>query len=306
MRLADPCSRIAILVVHVHIGDATQVAFNMTGLEPQIVLRDDPDWAVEKQRVLSQARNVTADESLLLSVARDTFRFQTSNLYGIARVKNMEPEEWEVKREREESQRLDTRLPAPTPAPQDILAHTVSRKEAAELAERIQEHLKRTGFLDPSMGVREHQAMRDPMLTVLYNPEKVVQDADGKDVMIIDSLIQSAHQHMKVTYGEVYADFELIQVTMQTLLRSKDTHAKIMMFLCMLAVEDGLRDQFALFYPKDGGVESERLLPFMGVVKAQMEETLNTAYVNVPRPHRHNVDRMLAIFLKACADGYPG
>lgn len=59
-------------------------------------------------------------------------------------------------------------------------------------------------------------------------------------------------------------------------------------------------------YPMDGGKEVNRLPEYIAQIKAQMEETLNTAYINVPRPSRYNVDTLLRNFLETIAVNSPG
>lgn len=173
------------------------------------------------------------------------------------------------------------------------------------------EHLLREiGFLDPTLGVRERQCLRDPMLTILYRPTKEVElPAEGEGVRtttVIDELLRAAHEEFQQSLGDMYTESDLVQETMDTLMRSKDTPAKQMMLLCMLAIDEGLQQQLACHYPADDGPEVKRLDVFIPVIKAQMEETFNVAYVNVPRPSIYNVETLLVRFLVACAQGYPG
>jgi len=172
--------------------------------------------------------------------------------------------------------------------------------------DKLEAYLQRINFLDPSLGVREQQQKRDPMLIVLYDPCKRVMLPDGTETTIIDDLLRSGHEQFKRAYGSMYSDFEMIQYTMEVLIASGDVHAKQMAFLCMLAVDQGFCDQFQQSYPKDGGPEAARLAPFVLEIKKQMDETLNTAYHNVPRPSKYNVDGLLRTFLLRCAEAYPG
>ena len=81
-----------------------------------------------------------------------------------------------------------------------------------------------------------------------------------------------------------------------------------MMFLCMLAIDRGLHDQFLASYPPQQGDirESARFEPFMKTVKCWMDEVLNTMYVNVPAPTRYIVDDLLRKFLTKCVTRYRG
>lgn len=171
---------------------------------------------------------------------------------------------------------------------------------------QLTRYLKRIGFLDASLGVREMQQSRDPMLIILYNPNKPLVLADGTRTTVINDLLDSAHALCSETYGDLYDDFELIQCNRQALRASKDTHAKQVYYLCLLAINPGLQDQLRTLYPRDGGREVNRLDAFVKVIKSQIDQTLNTAYVNVPRPSVYNIDRMVANFLTACAWAYPG
>ena len=170
---------------------------------------------------------------------------------------------------------------------------------------QLTRYLKRTRFLDAGLGVREMQQARDPMLIVLYNPNKSIKLPDGSTTTVINDLLDSADQQCARAYGRLYADFELIQYNKRALRASKDTHAKQVYYLCILAIDEGLQDQFRSMYPPQGE-EVKRLDPFIKVIKAQMDETLNTAYVNVPRPSVYNIDTQAANFLTACAWAYPG
>jgi len=169
---------------------------------------------------------------------------------------------------------------------------------------QLTRYLKRTRFLDPGLGVREIQQSRDPMLIVLYNPNKSITLPDGTRTTVIDDLLDSADEQCARAYGRLYSDFELIQYNKRVLRASKDTHAKQVYYLCVMAIDEGLQDQFRSLYPQ--GDEVRRLDPFIKAIKAQMDETLNTAYVNVPRPSVYNVDTLTANFLTACAWAYPG
>jgi hypothetical protein len=178
--------------------------------------------------------------------------------------------------------------------------------------EQLERELKRIGILDPSTGIKEKRGLRDPMLTILFNPLAKVTVPSREDpsveveTTVIDELLLSAHEECERAYGNIYTDFVLIQETMQTLLHSKDTPAKQMTLLCLLAIEEGLQRQLACHYPADGGPEVQRLDDFIPLIKIKMEDTLNIAYVNVPRPSVYNVGNLLREFLVACAEGYPG
>jgi len=191
----------------------------------------------------------------------------------------------------------------------DDIAEEDRRRLSSDPAYNIPQltrYLRRIGFLDSSLGVREVLESRDPMLIVLYNPGKRIRLSEGEEVMVIDDLLRSAYAEFERAYGAMFMDFEMIQFYRKALLESFDIHAKQMCFLCMLAIDDGLRDQFRSLYPQDGGQEVDRLDPFIAVVKRQMDETLNTAYVNVPRPTPYNVDVLTTKFLLMCAWSYPG
>jgi hypothetical protein len=170
----------------------------------------------------------------------------------------------------------------------------------------IEAELTRRGFLGAITGIREKLFERDPMLTILYDPNREISLPDGSPTTVINELLRSAHAECSRNYGKMYNEFELIQQNMKNLIASKDTHAKQMMFLCLLALEPGLQRELACHYPADGGCEINRLAPFMVAIRAEMEETLNTAYVNVPRPSPYNVDNLLLIFLANLSDKYRG
>jgi hypothetical protein len=174
---------------------------------------------------------------------------------------------------------------------------------------KLEAYLQRINFLDPSLGVREQQQKRDPMLTVLYDPDTPMAMHPGQtepSTTVIDDLLYSAHRQFCEAYGSMYTDFELIQYMMRCLLASKNTHCKQFVFLCMLEIDEGLRDQFYACYPQDGGPEAARLDPFIKTIRQEMEGALNPAYHNVPRPSRYNVERLLRTFLLRCAEEYPG
>ncbi len=184
----------------------------------------------------------------------------------------------------------------------------------------IEAELIRIGMIHESLEyIRDVQFTRDPMLTILYDPEKIVQvppppphsiesselaELSPIKTTVIDELLRSAHDECKRNYGELYEDSELIQETMATLMASKDTHAKQMVLLCLIATEKGLQTQLESHYPRDGGPEARRLGPFLDRVRLEMDETLNTAYVNVPVPTPYNVDNLLMVFLAKLSDAY--
>jgi len=168
----------------------------------------------------------------------------------------------------------------------------------------IEEELRGMGFLDPSMGVREAQSTRDPIYAILYNAEKEITLPDGSKTTIIDELLRSAHNEFARTCGDTYTDMCSIQETMQTLLLSRDTLAKKIVLLCMIALDEGLQFQLQTMYPQDGGHEVERLPGFVKVINDQMTETFNTAYVNVPYPNIYNVDVLSEKFILACSQSY--
>ena len=190
----------------------------------------------------------------------------------------------------------------------------------------MEQQLRESGFLDPTLGVREERGLRDPMLTILFDPAKEVTMDDGETVTVIDSLLMTAHTEMQRAYGDIYNNFDMIQNTMETLIHSRDTYAKLMVFLCLLAIDEvldvvvvaaamfladacarkGLQNQLLILYPMDGGPEARRLPKFIATIKAQMDEAFNTAYINVPRPSRYNVDVLMQNFLETCAVEYPG
>ncbi len=179
--------------------------------------------------------------------------------------------------------------------------------------EVIEAELIRIGMIHPDLEyIRDVQFSRDPMLTILYDPEKEVtmpSPHEGEEDLlikttVIDELLRSAHAECMRNYGELYEDFDLIQATMTDLMASKDTHAKQMVVLCLLATEMGLQVQLESHYPKDGGPEVYRLLPFVQAIRKEMDCTLNTAYVNVPMPTPYNVDNLLMVFLAKLSDAY--
>lgn len=104
----------------------------------------------------------------------------------------------------------------------------------------MEQQLRESGFLDPTLGVREERGLRDPMLTILFDPAKEVTMDDGETVTVIDSLLMTAHTEMQRAYGDIYNNFDMIQNTMETLIHSRDTYAKLMVFLCLLAIDEVL------------------------------------------------------------------
>jgi hypothetical protein len=174
---------------------------------------------------------------------------------------------------------------------------------------RLEQHLKDTNFLDPTLGVHEQLHSRDPMLLVLESPSKAVILGDDTPSTVIDELVKSGDAAFRRSCGSAYEDFEMIQYAVETCLASKDFHAKQMMFLGMMAIDRGLHDQFLASYPnQDGEIrESARFEPYMkNVVRPQLDEACNTMYVNVPVPTRFNVDELLRKFLSKCVGGYQG
>jgi hypothetical protein len=178
--------------------------------------------------------------------------------------------------------------------------------------EAVERDLRSIGILDPTLGIKEKQYLRDPMLTILFNPLAKVTLPSREDptqeveTTVIDELLRSAFEECARTYGETFTEFALIQETAALLMRSSDTPAKQMTLLCLIAIEEGLQRQLACHYPADGGPEVKRLDEFIPIIKTKMEDTLNIAYVNVPRPNVYNVEKLLKEFLVACAEGYPG
>ena len=161
----------------------------------------------------------------------------------------------------------------------------------------VEAELIRNGFLDPSLGIQDRRSERDPMHAILFTPTKVVSLKDGQQVILIDDLIRSAHAECSRNYGDLYTNFEMIQNTVNNLLASSDTHAKQLFFLVVFAIEKGLQDHLCKFYPPNDSENQyarRRLIEtFVPAIIAQMEETLNTAYVNVPAPNQYNVSTML-------------
>lgn len=114
----------------------------------------------------------------------------------------------------------------------------------AMTCDQIESLLKQNGFLDPTAGIRERRHLRDPFLTILFDPEKMVTMEDevtGQPytISVIDSLLDAAHEQMKRAYGDIYNNFVLIQETMNVLLRSSDTPAKQFVLLCLIALDKG-------------------------------------------------------------------
>jgi hypothetical protein len=176
----------------------------------------------------------------------------------------------------------------------------------------IERDLRLMGVLDSTLGIKEKQCLRDPMLTILFRPLTKVTLPSREDpgnleeTTVIDELLRSALDECSRAYGETFDDFVMIQETANALLMSKDTPAKQMTLLVLLAIEEGLQQQLACHYPTDGGREIRRLEPFIKLIKIAMEDTLNVAYVNVPRPNVYNVETLLKNFLVVCAEGYRG
>lgn len=179
-------------------------------------------------------------------------------------------------------------------------------------AAEIEAELIRNGMLSPLLWyIRSLQFERDPMLTILYDPGKIISMPSPDDpqeiiqTTVIDELLRSAHEECKRNYGDLYLQFEFIQATMTDLMASTDTHAKQMTLLCLIAIEKGLQTQLACHYPSDGGPEIHRLPQFIADIKTAMNDTLNTAFVNVPRPTPYNVDNLILVFLAKLSDDYP-
>ena len=211
------------------------------------------------------------------------------------------------------------RVVADSPLPKLLLpppSSTLPEVEDDELAgsfkldvPRLEQHLIETCFLDETLGVHEHLQSRDPMLIVLEAPMKPIAFADGTRSTVIDELIKSGDEAFNKSCGSRYKEFAMIQYAVQSVLDSKDAHAKQMMFLGMLAIDRGLHDQFLASYPVQEGDfrESARFEPFMkDVVKPEVNKTCDTMYVNVPAPTPFNVDGLLLRFLRKCVGSYPG
>lgn len=176
---------------------------------------------------------------------------------------------------------------------------SVEHQDPAE----IEAFLREIGFLDPTMGVREFHASRDPVLGVLYNPTLPLTE-DG--VTIIDHLLYHAHQHFIRTYGDTYTEFTLITDTMRILLASHDTRSKQIMLLFMIGIDEGLQQQMQRMYNAQG-MEYKRFPKFMVVLRNEMAALLNTAFVNIPgqKHHPFNVDTLGQHFLRQICMGYP-
>ena len=173
--------------------------------------------------------------------------------------------------------------------------------------ELIEAELRRTGFLgengetDP-YGIRARMFEKDPILLVLLDPNRLVEMPDGTMVRVIDDLIRSSHEACKKTLGDRYTEFVFVQHTVESLLASQDTHAKQMIFLCMLGVMPAIQKQMAKLYPTEAGREA--LADFVVDIKKQMDETFKTPYVN--KPTIYNVSHLLRVFLATLCDKYPG
>lgn len=168
----------------------------------------------------------------------------------------------------------------------------------------IEAYLRESGFLDPTMGVREFHAARDPVLGMMYNPTLPLNDGA---TTIIDHLLTHAHQLLIRTYGSTYTEFTLIMDTMQLLLASKDTRSKQIMLLFMVGIDEGLQQQMQRMYNSQG-TERKRFPKFMTVLRNEMAAVLNTAFVNIPNQryhHPYNVDTLSKHFLRQICAGYP-
>lgn len=168
----------------------------------------------------------------------------------------------------------------------------------------VEDELRRLGFLDAGLGVAEHQMAEDPIVAILEHPEHVVTEADGTEICIIDDMLKSAHRAF-ASLGPMYTECEKIQSTMKDLIASKDTHAKQVVLLCMIALDKGLQAQLGDLYPHRGPGR-QRLDDFVVCIKAQIEEIFNVAYVNVARPSLYNVDELINRFLASLTNDYKG
>jgi len=173
---------------------------------------------------------------------------------------------------------------------------------------RLEAYLKDIGQLDPTLGVHEHLQSRDPMLIVLECPAKRVIRGDGAESTFMDEMIRSADKAIRRSCGSRYADFAMIQDTVQNTLRSNNLQAKQILFLGMMAFDRGLHEQFLASYPAQTGVikESARFEPYMKRLKTWLDGMLNTMYVSVPAPTRYNVEGLAPHFLTKCVTRYPG
>lgn len=174
----------------------------------------------------------------------------------------------------------------------------------------IEQQLIQNGFLDPLDGVKESQAVRDPVYAILYCPEKVVsftEEEDGSTVetTIIDHLLSEAHKQFINAYGDYYTKLlRIIPETMENLMASKDTLAKQITLLCMIKLDEGMQVLLQDMYPQDGH-EKKRFPEFMEIIKSEMVEMMNTAYVNIPLPHIYNVDVLSKKFILSFCNRYP-
>ncbi len=80
LRLAHAGALFRVFVIDKDIGQPTHEFLNVRRLEPQVVFRDDPNRYFSKMLVLSQASNVTENQTLLLGVVSNRLRVQSSNL----------------------------------------------------------------------------------------------------------------------------------------------------------------------------------------------------------------------------------
>lgn len=92
---------------------------------------------------------------------------------------------------------------------------------------RLEQYLRETRFLDPSLAVHEHLQSRDPMLIVLEAPGKTVILGDGTESTVIDELIKSGHNAFHRSCGSRYMDFGMIQYAVQATLASKDIQVPV-------------------------------------------------------------------------------
>lgn len=174
--------------------------------------------------------------------------------------------------------------------------------------EDVEAELQKTGFLDASIGIREHHFARDPVIAIFEAPEMMIpvltnaHDAQNETkeeyVVLIDALLEGAHQGCSRAFGEKYDSFRFIQETMENLRVSRDTRAKQFMFFCLLAIEPGLQDALKSNYVPESR-ELDRVPELIAAIRKQLGLIVHSPFT------QYNVDNLLAGFFRAVyADGY--
>lgn len=181
----------------------------------------------------------------------------------------------------------------------------LSREQAP--LNRINEVLCERGILGNRNLLERIQLSRckkDPMYTMLFfadHPDTNVVNKAGETVSLIDFMLEESFTLLKDTLGEMFTNLDLITNTYENLMKTKDTHAKVWLFLFILQREKPIQDMMFQLYTDDE-YTSHRLVHFLQKLGPLVEETIALPYTDAVNDF--NVKNMIRSFLTRCICEY--